>query len=66
MAVMNCRGSLKGAALAAESDLRKVEASNKRKQPGLFDTALLILARSLKYKRQGEPVCSQKQESLRL
>lgn len=58
MSVMNCRGSLKGAVLAAESDLREAEAGNKRKQPDLFDTALLIFARSSRYKRQGELVCS--------
>ena len=36
---------LKGAVLAAKSDLRETEAGRKRGQPDLFFTALLILAR---------------------
>lgn len=44
------QGLIKGAVLAAESDLREAEAGNKRKQHDLFDTVLLIFARSSRYK----------------
>ena len=44
----NCRGSLNWAVLAAETDLRGLEAGNKRKPPEHFGAALLTFARRIK------------------